>query len=149
MASLEKEVQKAVIAWVEDIAYISTNSIPVRSWDDVTDEMTQRQVIVNVGIVSRMPGIKQLKDFNIDVIACNHQVADEEGLLLDTLYKEISSIEDTTIALLQTKLGNSSRITFSGILQADARDAEPPDGFKTKTSSIDIASVISIISPTT
>ena len=108
--NIEQQIEEAIQTLLQADTYISTNSLDVRLWFDITEEVEGRQIVVhaNAAIPSLTDenGEAQEYEVQIDLLQYIHNTQDETpGSETDTIYQILVGFtEQTTKAQIQAEL---------------------------------------------
>jgi len=108
---IENKIETAWVTLLEANAYIIANSIPVRRFNDNSEETTDSMVVVRVNPVAEEFANSTLWDSNVEIMAATFIADDLDQSKLEPIYKECLAIaKDSTTAALTT----AGSITFNG-----------------------------------
>ena len=116
MASYERTLEDTLEAAVEGLTYISTNSIPVLNWGDVTADRALPCVSVRVNNRERIAPNADFYRLVVEVVAYRHMGDDpnqtQSGKALDEIF---DSISDWAYALTAVAISVDGIVGVEGI----------------------------------
>jgi hypothetical protein len=118
--NIERNIEDAMVTRLLARTYISTNSIPVRRWDDRATKDDNLIAVVHAMPVSRLQPNYNLYNSVLVVGALNNSEHDVEGDAMATLYHDILDevMNDMTAVSLTASIGNAS-VVIDGVVHEE------------------------------
>jgi hypothetical protein len=118
--NIERKIEDAMVTRLLARTYISTNSIPVRRWDDRATKDTNLIAVVHAMPVSRLQPNCNLYNSVLIVGALNNSEHDVEGDTLALLYQDILDeiMNDMTAVALTASIGDAS-VVVDGVVHEE------------------------------
>jgi len=118
--NIERNIEDAMVTRLLARTYISTNSIPVRRWDDRATKDDNLIAVVHAMPVSRLQPNYNLYNSVLVVGALNNSEHDVEGDAMATLYQDILDevMNDMTAVSLTASIGDAS-VVIDGVVHEE------------------------------
>lgn len=134
---IERTLQTAIIGLLDADAYIVANSLPVREWYDVSEELTERQVIVhaNPATPSLTDETGEAREWKVQVdVAAYCYTTSTETVGASTLYEYLLGF---MLALTSANIATASGLTITGKSIVESSEAFD-ERFRGKVVSIEV-----------
>ena len=130
---IEESLESGMVELLEDLTYISANSVPVSTWRDVDDQQYKTMVMVHANPAK--PAIKDVPNAgafssSVDIIIRTFSKIDTDRSVLNDIYQEVLGLAHS-LQLDPSDLTTASEITIDGIrMISSGGDDINADGFQ-------------------
>ena len=115
--SPEKRIEAALITQISALAYMATNSTPVRSYDDMTKSKAGTFVTVHCDKASKVSPNHDYYRAQVEITCVTHIPGDENSAVMENLYDSANNyVQGTVTAATLTTAINDSEITVDGLV---------------------------------